>query len=250
MAFFKSIFHRPMTYNDLLNDMSKLIVSPPLPGDWKHLAAGLVGNSGVSLLDYWRTYFKSQLEMIAEEETWQMQRSRLLNLVMSECSWRAVYAVSTNTKHVASWSYMCEGAPWYASATESDLRSLLTQRWLMATLSDACLRTLGAMAYGVDKVKENELELHYSYHKEIKLLDANIVDAIKTAVDEYRDEDAHFIAAFKDDQLAPLIREQYTLLAQLGDDVANGTVDLTWLNSRMGALKQKQNELASAVSTS
>ena len=65
-----------------------------------------------------------------------------------------------------------------------------------------------------------------------------------------RDDDAHLIAAFKDDHLAPLLREQYTLLAQLEDDVANSTVDIAWFGSQLNAVKQKQAELAALVSSS
>jgi hypothetical protein len=219
MAFFKALFHRPLTYNELLKDVGKLITSPPLPADWKRLAAGWVGKNGTSLLDHWRDYFKSQLEMIAEEATWQMQRSRLLKLIMMERSWRAAHAISQDAKHVASWSFLCKDA-WAKDANEKNLHLLLTQRWLMAVLSDGCLITLGTMSYGLDKVKDTELELHYLFHKEINGLDVGVMEAMLDAVDEYRDDDAHLIAAFKDDHLAPLIREQYTLLAQLEDDVA------------------------------
>src|SRR5204862_3066453 len=31
MAFFKALFHQPLTYNELLKDIGKLITSPPLP---------------------------------------------------------------------------------------------------------------------------------------------------------------------------------------------------------------------------
>jgi len=102
MAFFKALFHRPLTYNDLLKDASKLITSPPLPADWQRLAAGLVGKNGTSLLDYWRDHFKSQLEVVAKEATWPMQKSCLLKLIMMERSWRVAYVVSQDAKHVAS----------------------------------------------------------------------------------------------------------------------------------------------------
>ncbi len=248
MAFFKALFHRPLTYNELLRDASNIITSPPLPADWKHLASGLVGKNGTSLLDYWRDYCKSQLEMIAEEVTWQMQKSRLLKLVMMERSWRAAYVASQGAKHVGSWSFLCKDAPWAKDVNEQNLHLLLTQRWLMAVLSDGCLMALGMKSYGLNKAKDTELELHYLFHKEIKALDVGVMEALLDAVDEYRDDDAHQIAAFKDDHLAPLIREQYTLLAQLEDDVANSTVDIAWFSSRLNAVKQKQAELAAFIS--
>lgn len=248
MAFFKALFHRPLTYNELLGETSNIITSPPLPADWKHLASGLVGKNGMSLLEYWRDYCKTQLGMIAEEVTWQMQKSRLLKLIMMERSWRAVYVVSQEAKHVASWSFLCKDAPWAKDMDERNLPLLLTQRWLMAVLSDGCLMALGMKSYGLNKAKDTELELHYLFHKEIKALDVGVIGALLDAVDEYRDDDAHQIAAFKDDQLAPLIREQYTLLAQLEDDVANSTVDIAWFSSRLNAVKQKQAELAALIS--
>jgi hypothetical protein len=247
MAFFKALFHRPLTYNDLLKDASKLITSPPLPADWKRLAAGLVGKNRTSLLDYWRDHFKSQLEVVAKEATWQMQKSCLLKLIMMERSWRVAYVVSQDAKHVASWSFMCKDAHWAKNANEKHLHVLLTQRWLMAILSDGCLITLGTMCFGLDKAKDAELELHYLFHKEIKALDVSVMEAMLNAVDEYRDDDANLIAAFKDDHLAPLIREQYTLLAQLEDDVANSAVDIAWFSSQLNAVKQKQAELAALV---
>jgi len=117
----------------------------------------------------------------------------------------------------------------------------------MAILSDGCLITLGMMCFGLDKTKDTELELHYLFHKEIKALDVGVMEAMHDAVDEYRDDDAQLIAAFKDDHLAPLIREQYTMLAQLEDDVANGVVDIAWFNSQLNAVKQKQADLAALV---
>lgn len=248
MAFFKALLHRPLTYNDLLSDASNIITSPPLPADWKHLASGLVGKNGTSLLDYWRDYCKSQLEMIAQEGTWQMQKSRLLKLVMMERSWRAVYVVSQKAKHVASWSSFCKDAHWAKDVDEKHLHALLTQRWLMAILSDGCLMALGMKSYGLNKAKDTEIELHYLFHQEIKTLDVRVMEAILDAVQEYRDDDAHDIAAFKDDHLAPLFREQYALLAQLEDDVANSAVDIAWFSSQLNAVKQKQADLAAFIS--
>ncbi|MET4824714.1 MULTISPECIES: hypothetical protein [Bradyrhizobium] len=249
MAFLKALFRRPLMYDDLLKSADRLITAPPLPADWKRLTAAWVGKNGISLLDYWRDYYKSQLEVVAAEATWQLQKSRLLKLVMAERSWRAAYVASQGAKHVASWSFMCEGADWAKGADEHRLSSLLSQRWLIAILSDACLIDVGMKSYGLDRTKDLELELHYLLHKEIKSLDVRVMEAMLNAAEEYRDDDAHFIAAFKDDHLAPLIREQYTLLAQMEEDVVNGTVDIPWFNSQLNVVKQKQDELARLVST-
>jgi hypothetical protein len=50
MAFFKSLFRRPLTHAELLRETERLISNPPLPQDWKATAVGVVGRSGVNLL--------------------------------------------------------------------------------------------------------------------------------------------------------------------------------------------------------
>ena len=136
--------------------------------------------------------------------------------------------------------------PLLAAGTALTALALTAEAFIPSVWLFAC----GMMCFGLDKAKDAELELHYLFHEKIKALDVGVMEAILDAVDEYRDEDAHLIAAFKDDHLASLIREQYTLLAQLEDDVANGTVDIAWFSSQLDAVKQKQAELGALVSPS
>jgi hypothetical protein len=59
-----------------------------------------------------------------------------------------------------------------------------------------------------------------------------------------QDDDAHFIAGFRDDVVSPIIREQYRVLASLEDDVANGNVNVESIKARMLALNDKKAHLA------
>ena len=225
MAFLKSLFKRPLTHADLLHASESLIRIPPLPPDLKASVVGVVGRSGTNLLDYWRGYFKTQLGNIAEEQSWGLQRARLLKLVLLELGWRAVHTVAQTARSTDSWSHLLNDVEWASGAKKEQLKGLLLQRWIVAILSDACLRTVGARSYALDKTKELELDLYYEFNKEIKSLDVSLLDLMNTAVTEYRDDDAHFIAAFKDDVVNPITREQYRVLALLEDHIANGNVD-------------------------
>jgi hypothetical protein len=60
-----------------------------------------------------------------------------------------------------------QNADWAKDANEKNLHLLLTQRWLMAVLSDGCLIAVGMKSYGLDKAKDTELELHHVLHKEV-----------------------------------------------------------------------------------
>jgi hypothetical protein len=70
------------------------------------------------------------------------------------------------------------------------------------------------------------------------------LDLMNTAVAEYRDNDARFIAEFKDDVVNPLIREQYRVLALLEDDIANGNVDLASIQAKISVLDKERLNLA------
>ena len=244
MAFLKSLFKRPLTHADLLKETKSLIRNPPLPPDLKASVIGTVGRSGTNLLDYWRDYFKSQLGMIAEEQSWGLQRTRLLKLVVLEQGWRVAHAVAQTAHSINSWSHLLNDAEWTNGARKEQRKDILLQRWLIAILSDACLRTVGARAYALDKTKELELDLYYEFNKEIKSLDVNLLDLMNSAVAEYRDDDARFIAEFKDELVNPLIREQYKILALLEDDIANGSIDLADIQAKIGALEEKKLSLA------
>src|SRR5579872_2252965 len=224
MAFLKSLFKRPLTHADLLQEGEGLIRNPPLPSDLKASVLGVVGRSGVNLLDYWRDYFKSQLKEISQEQSWGLQRTKLLKLVILEQGWRAAHVVAQTAHSTDSWSHLLNDADWASGVEKKNLKKLLLQRWLVAILSDACLRTIGARSYALDRTKELEIGLFYEFNKEIKSLDVSLLDLMHTALIEYRDDDARFIAAFKDDVVNPIIREQYGILSTLEDDIANGSV--------------------------
>jgi len=244
MAFFKSLFRRPLTHADLLRETERLISNPPLPQEWKTTVVEVVGRSGVNLLDYWRDHFKSQLRTISSEETWSLQRARLLKLVMTELSWRAAHTVAQNAKSVDSWSHLLNDVEWTKGAAKEQWTGLLLQRWLMAILSEACLRTTGRRAYALDQTKEVELNLYYEFDRDIESLDVNLLDLMNSAVVEYRDDDAHFIAGFKDDVVNPMMREQYGILALMEDDIANGDVNIESMRAQIRSLNEKKTRLA------
>jgi hypothetical protein len=227
-----------------MRETERLIRNPPLPQDFKASVIGVVGRSGVNLLDYWRDYFRFQLKTISGEETWGLQRARLLKLVMTEQGWRAGYVVAQNAKHVDSWSHLLNDVEWTKGAAKEQLGDLLQQRYIMALLSHACLKTTGARTYALDQAKERELDLYYEFDREIKSVDVSLLDLMNVAVDEYRDDDARFIAGFKDDVVNPIIREQYAVLAVLEDDIANGNVDVKSVRAQIKALDAKKAHLA------
>jgi hypothetical protein len=244
MAFLKSLLKKPLTLANLLQEGESLIRKPPLPPDLKASVLGVVGRSGTNLLDYWRDYFKSQLGMIAQEQSWSLQRARLLKLILIEQGWRAAHVVAQTAQSTDSWSHLLNDVEWANGAEKKQLKGLLLQRWLVAILSDACLRTVGARSYALDKVKEMEIELCYEFNKEIKSLDVSLLDMIHTAVTEYRDDDAHFIAAIKDDEINPIIRQQNNILVLLEDDIANGSVDVASIKAKISVLDEKKLRLA------
>src|SRR5262249_42750302 len=92
--------------------------------------------------------------------------------------------------------------------------------------------------------KEVELNLYYEFDKEIESLDVDLLDLMNSAVVEYRDDDAHFIAGFKDDVVNPMMREQYVILALMENDIANGNVVVDSIKAQIHSLNEKKTHLA------
>src|ERR1017187_8583224 len=100
MALFKKLFNRPMSFADLLRRSEKNIKSPPLPKEWRDLSVTLVGKSGVSNLEFWRTDYKSTLNEIAAEPTWSLQRIKLIGRVLYWEGWGAARTASNEVEFV------------------------------------------------------------------------------------------------------------------------------------------------------
>jgi hypothetical protein len=171
MTFFKKMSNRPMSFSDLLRRSEKNIKNPPLPKEWRDLSATLVGKSGVSNLDFWRTDYKSTLNEIAAEPAWSLQRAKLIGRILDWEGWRAARTASNGVKFVDAWKHLVENNDAFKRAPKENWDVLLTQIWLHALLSSACLMELGQQIYAIDNVKQNEIGLHYEYEKEIKTLD-------------------------------------------------------------------------------
>ncbi len=96
----------------------------------------------------------------------------------------------------------------------------------------------------VDDIKILELELYCAYDKDIKTLDISFMEMVLKAVDEHRDDDALYLADVKDDVINGLIKEQYGILALIGEDLAYRSVDVEDVSKRMTSLQNKKEQLA------
>jgi hypothetical protein len=247
MAFFKKLFNRPMPSADLLRRSEENIKNPPLPKEWRDLAASLVGKSGGSNLDFWRTDYKSTLNEIAAEPTWNLQRMKLIARILDWEGWRATRTASNDVKFVDAWKHLVENNDAFNRAPKENWNALLSQIWLHALLSSACLMELGQQLYAIDNVKQNEIGLHYEYEKEIKTLDVRSIEQMLKYVESYEDDNALALGDLKDEVLNPLIREQYRILALMREDIVNGNIDPQEIQRQMQILDEKRRSIATGL---
>jgi hypothetical protein len=247
MTFLKKLFNRPLSSDALLRQSEKNIKNPPLPKEWRDLSATMVGKSGVSNLDFWRADYKSTLNEIAAETTWRLQRIKLLERILYWEGWRAARTASKDVKFVDAWKHIVENNDAFKRTSKENWDTLLSQMWLHALLSSACLLELGQQLYAIDDKKQNEIGLHYEYEKEIKTLDVQSIEQILKYAASYEDDNALAMADLKDDVLNPLIREQYRLLALMREDIINGNIDAQEIQTQIQLLDKKKRSIATTL---
>ncbi len=247
MTFFKKLFNRPLSSAALLRQSEKNIKNPPLPKEWRDLAASLVGKSGGSNLDFWRTDYKSTLNEIAAEPTWSLQRIKLIARILDWEGWRATRMASKDVKFVDAWKHFVENNDAFKRSSKENWDVLLSQIWLHALLSSACLMELGQKLYAIDDVKQNEIGLHFEYEKEIKALDVKSIEQMLKCVESYEDDNALSLGDLKDEVLNPLIREQYRLLALMREGIINGNIDPQEIQTQIQLLDKKKRSIAATL---
>jgi hypothetical protein len=121
---------------------------------------------------------------------------------------------------------------------------LLFQAWLASILTEACLQTIGTRLYGIDKLKELELQLFAEWVKDTRTLDVAMLDYALTLLDKQHDVDARSVAAFKDDEVNPLVADRFDLMHQMREAIANDALNLDRVRRRMDELSARHRDIA------
>jgi hypothetical protein len=223
----KVMFHRPFTSADLGAVGASIVAHPPVPDDYRDLAATRVEWYGdVSLVDYWREKFLAELQEVSEQPTWKTQRAAVLRILLRQSGWFASQGAANQARHPASWAHLVVAHKAFADLEDDDPRrpTILGQIWLAALLSAAAWRGIGERLYAIDKVKQLELKAHGAYDQEIKQFDVASLDLVVDHV--AHGNDAQALAEIKDNQINPIIRNQYSILHRMAEDIVNGSLDV------------------------
>lgn len=241
MTILKRLLKRPLTSADLHRLTRQNLMKPPLPKEMYEAAAGLIGKSGLSLLDYWRKAFSMQLDEIAAEKTWQGQRARLLELFLAEQGWCDICA-SAKDIEAPVWGHLVSEVEPFAAIPKEHWKGLLFQKYIIALLSVACLEELAAKIHAFNSAKKLELRLHSEYYREILELDLQTNTMVHQMVG-HDDEGAFELGGLKDDVINPLIADQYKLLDLMAEQIANSQIDIVSVKEKIDAFDVRKREL-------
>ncbi|MFS2176752.1 hypothetical protein ACCC98_12445 [Rhizobium pisi] len=250
MTILKRLLKRPFSAADLLGFAAHSISEPPLPPQMYEAAAGMVGKRGISLLDHWRECFSAQLGEVAAQPTWQLQRSKILRLVLAENGWCDVFACTNEVGSPDAWAHLVANLDYFKTFPKDAWKSVLLQRYVTALLSAACLMEVAHKVYALTKLKEIELKVYSEYYREILKLDFSINQLVATLIDEEQDDQALELAGVKDEVINPLIADQYKLLALIAEQIANSKIDLPSVKAKMDAFDARKRELIDALQAS
>jgi hypothetical protein len=240
----KTLFKRPFTLRDLEESSASLLARPPLPVELREAAARAVGRNGKSLIDWWRQSYALDLKSIAEHKSWDRQRATLLKIVLDQLIFSSIHNATKDVHHVEAWAHCVQDMDAFKAVPKQQWEGLLFQAWLASILTETCLQTIGTRLYGIDKLKELELELFASWVKDTRTLDVAMLDYALTLLDKQQDEDARYVAAFKDDEVNPLVADRFGLMHQMSEAIANDTLNLDRVRQRMDELSARHRDIA------
>jgi hypothetical protein len=240
----KAIFKRPFTLHDLEESSASLLARPPLPEELREAVARNVGRNGKSLIDWWRESYVLDLKAIAQNKSWSRQRATLLKIVLDQMVFRSIYTATKDVHRVEAWQHYVQDMDVFKPVSKQEWPGLVFQLWLTCLLTSSCLETIGMRLYGIDKLKELELDLFVSWAQDTRTLDVSMLDYALTLLDKQQDEDARFVAAFKDDEVTPLIAERFTLMHQMSELIANDRLNLDRVRQRMDELSARHKQIA------
>lgn len=243
----KRLFRKALTSTDAHQATLHNIQAPPLPPEWRDVYAGAVGTKGVSLLDWWRQAFGNLLDEIAGQRTWGQQRAALLRLMLREQEWSNLYLVVKDKPSPDIWQHLVANAELFTNAPKEAQSGLLLQRWMVAILTFSCLMEFGMKYFGIDNIKKIEIGALGEYEKEIVTLDTSVLEQIRECVFRYEDEQANWLADFKENVVNPIIQEQWTLAHVMREQVANSSLDVPRVTARMTELRAKKEALAASL---
>jgi hypothetical protein len=240
----KALFHRPFTAGDIELASASLLARPPLPDGWLEVMARKQGKTDRTLLDWWRESFLADIKTISERATWQRQRAALITEVLDHVIFSSIYSAAKDASHVGAWKHYVESMPMFSNVPEEGWANLLFQGWLTSFISEACLLGVGTKLYEVDKAKQLEIDPLQAWVAETRKLDVALMELMLTCIDKHEDADARFIAAVKDDEINPLIKERFEFMLEMKDAIANRTLDLKRVQNQTSLFSTKHQELA------
>jgi hypothetical protein len=246
----KTLLHRALTAGDIELASASLLARPPLPDGMLEAMIRARGKTGRTLLDWWRESFQEDIKSIAEQRTWQRQRAALITTVLDHIIFGSIYPAAKDVTHTDAWGHYVKDTAMFASAAKENWSDLIFQAWLTSIVSEACLLSVGTKLYEIDKIKQLEIDLLQSWVAETRKLDVAVMELMLTCIDKYQDDDARFVAAVKDDEINPLIKDRFDVMLEMKDAIANRTLDIDRVKTQMASFSGKHKELALKLKTS
>jgi hypothetical protein len=154
---------RPIPFSALAEYTAGLMAKPPLPADsWRSLYDEVMTTDESSVSDDWRKEFLNILIDITKEPTWTLQKRTLLQYLVTEIKWRALYDIVKADDPVNCWRKFAN----FKDLPDRLYYRKLIHRYLLAVPTDAVLSFVGKYIYSLGKRHEPSLLLYYAHRKQ------------------------------------------------------------------------------------
>jgi hypothetical protein len=240
LAKLKGAFKRAMSQADLVRAIDHRLTTPPLPPEWREVLAATRGKAdGTSLLNLWREEFRGTLDGIAAEPTWALQRARLLKGITNTYLWSAFHAAMKEAKFAESWIETVNNTyPKARGLSAESAARLVSQRTTLSACTEACLIELGEALYGIEQIKQAQLEVLAAAYRETQVLSVRINDRMnEDGVGDPELREA--LDAWYDEDVAPLMAAEWRTVDVMEEAILSDTFEVERFANHTEQLKAR-----------
>lgn len=220
---------------------------PPVPDDLLHAMYEGTGFGGHTIIQNFRDALSEVRNALAQAPTRSAQRELALRAILGAAHWASLYRISNETQHVRAWRHFLSGTG--QDLSDDDLKRSLFVKWLVTLCTSSCLMAAGYSLFGFTKATETQCDLNALYLYTVRSIDASVQDYINRLVDEDNLDEATRVAAFKDDQLNPILNQEYATSRWIEDQVAVGSFDVKKVSARIKQLEAKRVAIAEKITS-
>ena len=244
----KRIFKARMGENDLFTVAGHLItnlkwVDESMGDGMRTTLTSLKYPGGITYLDAWRDETKTLLMSVARENSWHLQKQKLIKCMIAFTSWFALYSYVHSDKEMdlVCWEDCVSGVDEFRKNDKSLWPHILAKTNSFALLMYAVFTVVGGACFGIN----DEIQHQIKVYGKLKQYDDEKRGSLIQGILDLNKTDPNLSSAIikkVKEKLVPVWNQNSSLLDKMSDEISSGSIDLNKFETAWSDIAHRNNE--------